>query len=147
MEFNLDGEGWRAFRSLSHEERSAEVEQVVYPCILLDYDDWFIPCAGSDEVRQASEPAFLSDIRDAFDAEGKTLRLFVVGGKGDAVDFEVAGPPRPELLRRCVESFFQSWTDVEPLAFTADTVSYALAVARTAESVPVRKKKRRDPKA
>nr|BEK70999.1 hypothetical protein KPHV_82260 [Kitasatospora purpeofusca] len=120
---------------------------MVYPCILLDDDDWLIPCAGSDEVRQASEPDFLSDIREAFDAEGKTLRLFVAGGKGDDVDFEVAGPPRPELLRRCVESFFHSWTDTEPPAFSADTVSYALTVVQTAESVPVRKKKRRDPKA
>ncbi|MCX4690441.1 hypothetical protein OG401_40170 [Kitasatospora purpeofusca] len=160
LEFTIDGEEWRDFRSLSHEvplweqrlsrsmaERSVEVEQVVYPCILLDDDDWLISCAGSDEVRQASEPDFLSDIREAFDAEGKPLRLFVVGGKGDGVDFEVAGPPRPELLRRCVESFFQSWTDAEPPAFTADTVSYALAVAQTAESVPIRKRKRPDPEA
>ncbi|MFF7590584.1 hypothetical protein ACFZCK_24175 [Kitasatospora purpeofusca] len=77
LEFNIDGEKWRAFRSLSHEmplweqlisrsisDRSATVEQVVYPCILLDDDDSLIPCVGSDEVRQASEPDFMKKRRD-----------------------------------------------------------------------------------
>ncbi|MFJ4672514.1 hypothetical protein [Kitasatospora purpeofusca] len=114
--------------------------------MLLDDDDWLIPCVDGDEVRQASEPDFLSDIKEAYDAEGRPLRLFVVGKKGNGVDFELTGEPEPDSLRRCVESYFHYWTDAEPPVFTTGSAGYAAAVAQAVESTPARKKKRRDPR-
>ncbi|MEV6979469.1 hypothetical protein [Kitasatospora sp. NPDC093806] len=114
---------------------------------MFDDDDWLISCADADEVRLASEPDFISDIRYAFDAEGKPLRLFVVGRKGNEVDFELTGPPEPERLRHCVETYFHSWTDADPPALTADVANFAAAAAEAAEITPIRRRKRRDPKA
>ncbi|MFF7456840.1 hypothetical protein [Kitasatospora sp. NPDC008115] len=119
------------------------VQAVSFPCVLVDDDDWLIPCESPEDVRLASEPEFVSDIRDAFDAGGRPLRLFATGPKGNEVDFELAGPADPERFRRCVEAYFHHWTDAAPPVFAGDAAGYAAAVVVAARETAVRRRKRK----
>ncbi|WP_328954305.1 hypothetical protein [Kitasatospora purpeofusca] len=77
---------------------SAPVEELAYPCVLFDNDDWLISCADADEVWLASDP--------------ERLRYFMESYFHSWVDAELQRSP---LIRRAIAAAAAEAAEITPI--------------------------------
>ncbi|MFE2219739.1 hypothetical protein ACFW93_48585 [Streptomyces canus] len=117
-------------------------EELLYPIIVVDDDQWMYVYSSLDQLVQDMEPTFLDDITATFDGLARCLSI-ALDETANNVFVELQSPePQLSRLQVHVDEFFTLWTEDDPVERLTDPREYTKSVSQAYERKRERRKKR-----
>ena len=116
-------------------------EELLYPIIVVDDDQWMYVYSSSGQLVREIEPAFLDDITATFDGLARSLG-FALDETSEGVLAELQSPDSGlTRLQLHVDEFFTTWTQDEPPERVSDPGEYTTSVSQAYQRKRERRKK------